>query len=63
MLGIILLLLTVVILALILIVPLIHLLIMQFSSRDYLVFSLTLVIGILAIVTIIRWTAIHFEII
>ncbi|MEB7851300.1 hypothetical protein [Staphylococcus equorum] len=62
MIGEILFLFTVVILTLVLISPLIHLLVMQFSSHDYLVFLLTLVIGILAIVTIVRWTAIHFGI-
>lgn len=62
MLGAILFLITVLILTLILILPLIHLLIMQFSSREYLIFSLTLGIGVLAIVTIIRWAVIHFGI-
>ena len=62
MINVILFLVTVLILTLILILPLIHLLIMQYNSREYLVFSLTLVIGILVIVTIIRWTAIHFGI-
>ena len=62
MIGAILFLVTVVILSLILILPLIHLLIMLYNSREYLIFSLTLAIGILAIVTIVRWTAIHFGI-
>ena len=62
MIGAILFLVTVLILTLILILPLIHLLIMLYNSREYLIFSLTLVIGILALVTIIRWTAIHFGI-
>lgn len=62
MLNAILFLVTVLILTLILILPLIHLLIMQYNSREYLMFSLTLVISILAIAAIIRWTAIHFGI-
>ena len=62
MIGAILLLLTVVILALILIVPLIHLLVMQFSSHAYLVALFTLVIIILVIVTLVRWTLIQLGI-
>lgn len=58
----ILLLFTLVILALVLILPLIHLLVMQFSSHAYLAFLFTLVISILVIVTIVRWTVIHFGI-
>lgn len=60
MIGAILFLCTLVNLALILILPFIHLLVMQFSSHDYLAFLFTLVIGTLAIVTIVRLTAIHF---
>ncbi|OEK70841.1 hypothetical protein [Staphylococcus equorum] len=62
MIGAILLLFTVVILALILIVPLIHLLVMQFGSHAYIVALFTLVLIVLVIVTLARWTLIQFGI-